>query len=82
MELDPAWRGGDRLPTILRTPSFDETHPNRAHSRQLVNGFEPLTYASRQKSRELLIIKDLKITAGGYLADGRGMPSVSLIAIG
>lgn len=82
VQLDPTGRGSDGLATIFRAPAFDETHPNRAHPRQLVNRFKPLTDALRQQRRKFLVIEDLEIATGWNFADGGGMPAVALIAVG
>lgn len=82
MKLYPAWSGSDGLSTVLGPPPFDEAHSYSAHSGQLINSFKSLTDALREQRREFLVVKDLEITAGWNLADGCGMPPVSLVAVG
>ncbi len=61
MKFYPAGRRGDRLPAVLGTPTFDETHPDGAHPRQLVNSFKALANRLREQSGKLLIIENLQI---------------------
>ena len=81
MQLDPTRRGRDGLPPIRRSPALHEAHPDGAHTSQLVYRLEALGYRLRQQRRELLVIEDLQVATGWYLADGGRMPTVTLIAI-
>lgn len=74
------WKSSLVLP-VFSAPSFHERHSNRAHSRQLVNGFEALRHWLRQKRSKLLIVEYLQVTTGRDLAHRRRMPSVAWITV-
>lgn len=61
MEVDlyPARRRRHVLSMVLRAPSFDEGHPNRAHLRKLVNGFKTVVNTLRQQLSKLPVIENL-----------------------
>ena len=44
MDLDPTRRAGDVLPVVLGSPTFDKTHPNRAHLGQFKDGAVAVVY--------------------------------------
>lgn len=50
---------------VLGAPALDEAHADGAHAGQLVHGLEALVHRLRQQSSELLVVKNLQVTACG-----------------
>ena len=63
VQLNPAWCGGDSLPTIFRTPPLDKTHADGATPRQLIDGLKALIHWLRKECCKLLVVEDLQVTA-------------------
>lgn len=82
VQFDPARCWCYSLPSVFSAPSFDEAHPYSTHTRQLVDSFKSLRDGLRKESCKLLVIEDLQVTPGWYLADSGGMPAITLVAIG
>ena len=81
MYLDPARRARHVLPVVLGAPALHETHPDRAHLRQLIHRLEPVVHRLTQQLRELLVVEDLQATAGRDLAHRGGVEVVVIIAV-
>ena len=61
VQFNPARRRRDSLAPVLGAPALDKTHADRAHSRQLVDGFESLADRLRQQGGELLVVEYFQI---------------------
>lgn len=48
---------------VLRPPALHEAHPDGAHPGELVHGLKPLIDRLSQQRCELLVVKNLQITA-------------------
>lgn len=81
VDLYPAGRAGDVLAVILRPPTLDEAHPNRAHFSEFIHGLEAVINALRQQLGELGVVEYPQRTACGDLADGRRVKAVVVVAV-
>ena len=66
---------------VLCAPPLHETHPDRAHFRELVDGLEAMVHRLAEQLRELLIVEDLQAAAWRDLADGRWVEVVVVVAV-
>lgn len=81
VDLDPARRRRHVLPVVLRPPALHERHPDRAHLRQLINRLKTMVHTLREQLRELSVIENLQRTPRRYLAHGRRMETVVMVAV-
>lgn len=79
--LDPTRSRCHILTVVFRTPALNERHSNSTHLSQLVYSFETMIHALRQQLRELSVVEYLERTTRGYLAHGRRVEPVMVIAI-
>ena len=81
MYLDPARRARDVLTVVFGAPPLHETHPDRAHFRELVDGLKAVVHRLAEQLRELLVVEDLQAAAGRDLAHGRRVEVVVVVAV-
>ncbi len=82
VDLNPAGRGGDCLPPVLRAPPLHKAHADGAHARQLEHALKALVHRLAEQRGKLLVVEDLEVASGWDLADGGGVPAVALVAVG
>ena len=82
VDLDPARCAGDHLSPVIHPPALDEAHPDGAHAGEAVDSLEPAVDRLRQALGEVLVVEDVHVAAGGYLADGGRVPVATHVAVG
>lgn len=61
VQFDPAWGRGHCLSPVFGAPTFDKTHPDRAHPGELIDGLKALVHRLGEQRGELLVVEDLQI---------------------
>lgn len=81
MYLYPARGGGYILAMVFSPPPLHEGHPDGAHLREFVDGFEPEVDGLGEEGGELLVVEDLEGAARGDFAYGGGVEAVVVVAV-
>lgn len=81
MDFYPTRCARDVLPVVFGSPTFHETHSDRAHFRQFVHRLETVIDALRKQLSEFGVVEDSQATTGGYFTHGRRMETVMMVAI-